>query len=177
MTGRRSVVVAVLLIGLAAGSFALGADPASLSGSWEAEFTYDIQSASVTALDTKFTAVYRLGLFTAQGIAFLKFDAGALVFDTLELTGSFPIGRIEIDSSLMFDPNATTLVDLFDYWRTVSAFDLLGVSFTHTLYLTLPQTASYQAIEARGMVAGVDFTGSVRFDMEQDCSFSDGRRG
>jgi len=165
---RIGLVAIFLLLGASVAAVAGG----TLTGSWDAEVTFNVQSASVSALDTRFTGVYRLGLFTAKGIASLKFDGGTLVFDALELDASFPIGLFDFDSDLMFDPNATSLLDLFDYWRTTTRFDLLGVSFTHILYFTLPQTASYQAIEARGMVAGVAFTGSVRFDMEQDCSFS-----
>ena len=165
---RIGPVVLLVFFGMSAVVAASG----TIAGSWDTELTFNVQSASVTALDTRFTGVYRLGLFTAQGIAFLKFDAGTLVFDSLELDVSFPVGSVEVDSELMFDPNAGNLIDLFDYWRTRIGFDLFGVFFTHTLDITLPQTASYQTIEARGMLVGVDFTGSVRFDMKQDCSFS-----
>jgi len=168
---RTGLLLAVALVA-AFSVFAFGAGSGSISGGWDAGLTFNVQSASVTALDTRFTTVYRIGLFTAQGIAFLKFDGGTLVFDSLELDCSFPIDGIEVDSDLMLDPNAGSLIDLFDYWRTTSGFELLGVSFTHTLYLTLSQTASYQALEGRGTVAGVDFRGYVRLNMEQDCSFS-----
>ncbi|RLE34201.1 hypothetical protein DRJ24_04255 [Candidatus Acetothermia bacterium] len=161
-----------LLLAVALGATALPADSGAISGSWDAGLTFNVQSASVTALDTRFTTVYRVGLFTAKGIAFLKFDRGALAFDSLELDCSFPIEGIEIESDLMFDPNAGSLIDLFDYWRATSAFDLLGVSFIHTLYLTLPQTASYQALVTQGKFGSIDFRGSVRFVMSNDCSFS-----
>ena len=61
--------------------------------------------------------------------------------------------------------------DRFDYWRTVTSFSALGASFTHTLYLTRPQTNSYQILVACGIVGDVTYNNTVRFDMADGGGF------
>lgn len=147
-----------------------------LSGSWNIEVTFDVQSAEFTVFRTRLTEVYRLDRLTIKGIVDLKMKTvGAVktfIFDALRLVTDVTLLGLNISSTLEFDPEATgPAVNMFDYWRTTTDFVFLGVDFAHTLYLTRPQTASYQTIAMQGSLAGVFVSDTLRIELDDDCSF------
>lgn len=143
-----------------------------LSGSWDTSLTFNVQTFGVTAFRTKLTEVYRVGQLTLQGITDWKLDTGGssdLIFDSLRFQADFPLGdAIKVSSTLAFDPEADKL---FDYWRTTTSFSIFDTSFTHTFYLTDPQTDSYQTIVVRGSVGDLRYSNTVTFDMVDGCGF------
>lgn len=147
-----------------------------LSGNWSNEVTFDVQSAEFTAFRTQLTEVYRLGRLTMKGIVDLKMETvGAVktfIFDALRLVTDVTLLGLNISSTLEFDPEAPDpAMNRFDYWRTTTDFAFLGVDFAHTLYLTRPQTASYQTIAMQGSLAGVFVSNTLRIELDDDCSF------
>ena len=146
-----------------------------LSGSWDTEFTFNVQTFGFTAFRTRLTEVYRIGQLVVQGIADWKFDtAGSnnLIFDSLRFQADFPLGEvIKVRSTLAFDPEVANIADMFDYWRTTTSLSAFDISFTHTFYLTRPQTSSYQTLAARGSVGDVTYNNTVTFDMVDGCGF------
>lgn len=146
-----------------------------LSGNWNTEVTFNVQSAEITVFRTQLTEIYRLDRFAVKGIVDLKMETvGAsktFVFDALRVITDVTLGGFAIGSTLEFDPDAPgPSANLFDYWRTTTDFVFLGVDFTHTLYLTRPQTASYQTIAMQGGFNGVSISDTVRIGFDGDCS-------
>ena len=140
-----------------------------LSGSWDTSLTFNVQTFGVTAFRTKLTEVYRIGQFVVKGVANWKFDTSGLIFDSLRFQADFPLGdAIKVSSTLAFDPEVDKL---FDYWRTTTSFSIFDTSFTHTFYLTDPQTDSYQTIVVRGNVGDLRYSNTVTFDMVDGCGF------
>jgi hypothetical protein len=146
-----------------------------LAGAWDAEFAFDVQSSAVTAFDSRLIEVYRVGGLTLKGIA--EFEMGApegaqtIVFESLRFDGSAKIGSFSLDSTVAFDPQAAVAADLFDYLRTSVQAGLFGITFSHVLYFTCPQTDSYQALTLQGSVGGLGFSDTMRFDLDDECGF------
>ncbi len=166
---RKLVVVMIISAGIGAAVFGEGIG--LVSGSWYTALTFNVQSAAVTALDARLTEVYRVDRLTLQGIAVWKFENGEMSFDAVTFKARIPVGKlIDITSTLVFDPNASAPSGVFDYWRTTTRFTLPGISFVHTLYLTEPQTVSYQAITVRGKIGQASVVNVTRFNMNAECS-------
>ena len=147
-----------------------------LSGTWDANLTYDVQSGEFTVFQSSITEVYRIDHLTLSGTAGWKLETQSgsktFVFDVLRFRGDVDIWDINIDTTLEFDPDAAAAGgSLFDYWRTSTTFPLLGLHLGHTLYLTVPQTESYQLITAQGSVGSFGVGTTIRFDLDEDCGF------
>ncbi len=146
-----------------------------LSGSWSMNATWESQSGSFSAFATRLTEVYRIGALTMKGIAGWRMaSAGggrSVIFDSLRLEGDVKLGAMSIASTLAFDPDAPSTADVFDYWRTTVGFVLQGVDLRHTFYLATPVTSSYQTLYARASTGGLNFTNTLRFDVNDECAF------
>lgn len=150
-----------------------------LSGIWETAMTFNAQPAALTAFRTRLTTVYRTvsqaRSLVLQGSAGWKFDAGGgLIFDRLRLRGDLSINGLSVGSMLEFDPEAGSVVDLLDHWRTTTRFVLFDVGLDHTLYLTPSPSTAYQQMVAQGRINGVDITNTLTlgFDAEWGVIFS-----
>jgi len=133
-----------------------------LSGRWTGFITFESQTFSITALRSTLTTVYRLGSFRIQGDTTWLDDS----LSTVVLTASFPLGEMSIRSSLSFDANTA---NLFNYWQTVTQFDLFEISLANTFYLSDIQTSSYNRVVARWEVADISFSSTTTF---AGCDFS-----
>ncbi len=161
---RKLLVVMIISAGI--GAVVFGEGMGSVSGSWYTALTFNVQSAAASALNARLTEVYRVNRLTLQGIAVWKFESGEMDFDAVTFKAGCPMGKvINIESTLVFDPNASAPNGVFDYWRTTTRFTLPGISFVHTLYITEPQTVSYQALTVRGKIGEVSVVNVTRFDM------------
>jgi len=148
-----------------------------LSGSLDFSFTLIPQTASIgfSAFRTRITEVYRIGRLSLQGIAVWKNDIaspGGGVFDALRFEASLPLaewGALQV--TLAFDPKQTDSTNLFDHLRTATSFSVFDISFAHTLFLTKPQTASYQTIVASGSICNLSFRSMTKWEMLAGCSF------
>lgn len=157
------VVVAVALSILSVTAWA----SSNLSGSWKADFTFNVQSSAVSVFHSQLTEVYRVDQLTIEGAALWKYEAGSLSFDSLWFQGRFPLGDlIDVQSRLALDPTASGLLDVFDYWRTTVSFSLLDVALINTFYLTRPQTDSYEQLSATGTVGDLSYRNLLRFNMD-----------
>lgn len=147
-----------------------------LSGAWDAEWTVDVQTAAITAFSQRLTEVYRVGSFVLKGIAeFQMMSSGGpleVLFDALRFESEFGVGAVRAKATVAFDPKKGAGPDLFDYLLTRAGADVFGVSFDHALFLTRPQTESYQTLAISGTVGGVALSGTTRFDLGADCGFA-----
>jgi hypothetical protein len=147
-----------------------------LSGNWSSDITYDVQSGEFTAFRTTFTEVYRIDHLTLSAAVDWKMETQSgsktFVFDRLRFEGDIDLDMFDIDTTLEFDPEAMATSDpVFDYWRTTTGFALLGLQFGHTLYLTKPQTESYQVITMQGAFGGIAVGNTLRIGLDADCNF------
>lgn len=152
-----------------------GRDEAVLAGTWDAEFTFDVQTPAITAFAQRITEVYRIGGLTLKGIAEFGLESPAgtpeVVFDALRFEGDFSLGDLAVDATLAFDPEAESVPTLFDYFTSNEQLRLFGISLAHSLYLTYPQTGSYQVVAVSGAAGELGFADSVRFDLDEECTF------
>lgn len=167
MNALRAILL-MLLIATVTASVGLG--DGLLSGSWTTSGTFNVQSAALSAIDTELTAVYRVNQLTLAGIGTWRMQGGGgIEFDAARFVAKFPVGGIgDVDSSLVFDPNAASLARVFDHWTTTTHGSIAGIGFSHTLYLTEPQTASYQTLVVRGTLGEVEVTSTSRAEMGSD---------
>ncbi len=146
----------------------------SLAGTWDAEFTFNVQSAEITAFSQRLVEAYRIGNATLKVTANFAMespgDGREIVFDALRFEGDALVGDVSVDARLAFDPQGGPL-GWFDYFLTGVEAQLFGVSVNHALYLTTPQTESYQVLSLHGSVGGLDLANSLRLELDDDCSF------
>ena len=149
-----------------------------LSGSLNSSSTLIPQTTSIalSAFRTRITEVYRIGQLSIQGIADWKNDTaspGGGVFDALRFEASLPLAQWgALQATLAFDPKQTDSTNLFDYLRTATSFSVFDIGFAHTLFLTEPQTTSYQTIVVSGSICDLSFRSTTKFEMLAGCSFS-----
>ncbi len=152
-----------------------GEDEGVLAGTWDAEFTFDVQTPAITAFAQRITEVYRIGGLTLKGIAEFGLESPSgtpeVVFDALRFEGDFSLGDLAIDATLAFDPEAESVLTLFDYFTSNEQLRLFGLSLAHSLYLTYPQTGSYQVVAVGGTAGELGFADSLRLDLDEECTF------
>ncbi|MEW5825941.1 MAG: Ig-like domain-containing protein [Candidatus Bipolaricaulota bacterium] len=146
-----------------------------LAGTWDAEFTFNVQSASLVALSQRITEVYRVGGLTLSGTAQFNLESPGgvqtVVFDALRFDSDLRVGDLDARATLAFDPQGASAADLFDYLSTNLSAEFLGVSLAHSLFLTRPQTASYQTLTASAVLLGVSVSSTVRLALDDACGF------
>jgi len=147
-----------------------------LSGNWSVDTTYDVQSGEFTVFRSSMTEVYRIDHFSLAATATWKMETQGgvknYVFDALRFKTDIDLWDLAINSTLEFDPDGPgSGGTLFDYWRTSTSYSLLGLHFGHSMYLTIPQTESYQILTVQGSVGSASVGGTVRFAMDDTCSF------
>ena len=150
-------------------------DEGLLSGSWEANVNFNVQTGEFNVFQTQLTEVYRIDGLTLQGIANIRMETSGgtkeFLFDSLRLVGDLKLDTVNISSTLAFDPKASPPVGgVFDYWRASTSFALLGVNVSQTLYLTNPQTSSYATITTQTTVASASVSNTLRIALDESCS-------
>jgi hypothetical protein len=145
-----------------------------LTGNWTTGVTYNTQTGGFTAFRTQFTEVYRVGMLTLKSVASIQMETQSgsklMVFDSMRFQTDLSLGGIDHTSTVAFDPSAG-VGNLYDYWLSSSRLSLLGIDFTHTLYLPASQTDSYQALAARTRLGAVSIANTIRFSMDASCGF------
>jgi len=78
--------------------------------------------------------------------------------DTLTLYASGPLGNVGLTSSLVFNPSTVSFVS----WQSGASFTLLDLAITDVLYITTPQTSSYNALTLSGTFNDLTFLGTFK---------------
>jgi len=143
-----------------------------LSGSWSTDFTFGLQTSPVTATRTRLQEVYRVGGLTVKGTAMWVMETPGgvktITFDVLRFEADVALGLFDISSTVEFEPDRP---EVFDYWLNRVDFSLEGLSLIHTLYLTTPQTQSYQSLYLSGSAGAFTLSNTTRFEVDEDCGF------
>jgi len=127
----------------------------ALAGRWTSYLTIQGQTFSISGFTSTLTAIYLLDAFRIQGDATWANNA----FSALTFVTSFPLGGATVYSTLSFDPTLPG----FSYWQTTTQLTVLGIGFTHTLYVAKSQTDSYNQLTAVGTIADVSVTSKTKF--------------
>ena len=75
------------------------------------------------------------------------------VFDAFGVQVAGPLGELDLSSTLTLNPDTAS----FESWRSGIAFSILTVDVVDTLFITLPQTASYNQFLVSGNVGDCTF--------------------
>lgn len=133
--------------------------------------------ASAQGANVSFGGRFEFGVITTQSDAFtldvIEFGATLAVdaysatvdatltdteFDTLRLSAAGPLGPLQINSVLSFNPSTLS----FNAWQTGLAFSILEVDFADVFYVTTPPSSSYNQLSASWVVADLSFRSSAR---------------
>jgi len=143
-----------------------------LSGSWDTDFTFGLQTSPVTATRTRLQEVYRVGGLTVTGTAMWVMETPGglrtITFDVLQFEANLALGLFTLASTVEFEPDRPKV---FDYWLNTVRFSLEGLSLVHTLYLTTPQTQSYQSLFFSGSAGAFTLSNTTRFELDADCGY------
>ena len=140
------------MVALSASSGAQGAN-LTFSGLFDVTIT-TTSSTPASLTNTGLTAVLGWGDASAQMNAQLS-DS---VFDTLTLSGSAPLGSIDLDSSFQFNPSTAEFLS----WQSSIAFSLLELAVTGVTRVLSSQTDSYTQWSASGTAGDIGFQSSVK---------------
>ncbi len=130
--------------------------------------------------DTVFSGFseFKLGISPSEGIAvesllltmFLEIDAvtfstravfEGLSFSTFQARGMGDLGEISFNSVISWTPSELE----FDFWQTSLSVDLFGLELRDVLYLTTPQTSSYNQLSWAGSGDIISTRGTWEFDL------------
>jgi len=79
-------------------------------------------------------------------------------FDTLSLSASAPLGGINLNSSLRFNPSTVSFIS----WQSGATFTLLDLAFSNVTSVVDPQTNSYTQWSVTGAANDISFQGSIK---------------
>lgn len=95
------------------------------------------------------TGVLDICTFSAQ----IQAGFTEAVFDRFSIQAAGAVGTIDLSSTLTMNPADGS----FESWQNGVAFSVLTVDFVDTMYITQPQTASYNQFVASGSVGDCSF--------------------
>ncbi|MBU0595539.1 hypothetical protein KJ567_02495 [Candidatus Bipolaricaulota bacterium] len=154
MTIPRSVscrLLAALAIALSvAASAAAQGTPFVFGGLFEATIL-STQTTPVTLKSLSLSTVLGIGEYSVQMDA--RFTNS--LFDTLTFNAAGPFGDVPLSSSLAFNPSTLSFLS----WQTSAALQLLDIAFSNILYITKPQSASYDQLTAAATMGDIVFQG------------------
>ncbi len=133
-------------------AIAQNAEPV-LGGFFETEILVT-QTQSLTVKSISLNAFLKIGDWLTTMDA--KFTDSQ--FDTLTFYTSGALGQLTLNSSLAFNPSTLTFVS----WQSGTAFNLLDLAVSDVLYVTLPQTSSYNLLTLSGTAQGISFQGTFK---------------
>ncbi|MBN1859057.1 hypothetical protein JW848_07630 [Candidatus Bipolaricaulota bacterium] len=87
------------------------------------------------------------------------------VFDQFAVQAAGPLGVLDLSSTLTLNPSGGS----FESWQGGVAFSVLTVDIVDTLYITLPQTASYNQFVASGSVGDCSFQFNTKMSTSPTC--------
>jgi hypothetical protein len=120
------------------------------------ESSISVSKADGTAIDViALNTFLTIEGFTAQLQTAFR-DVG---MDTFSVAANGTLGKIRLNSSLIFDPSTVSFVSL----QGGAAFTLLDLEVTNIVYLGVPQTTSYTQFAVSGTSEGFSAQGTVRF--------------
>jgi len=146
-----------------------------LSGVWDTELAYNVQSGTLSALRTRVTETYRVDKLTLKAIAEWKQDVLPkndpgdpdvldVQFESVKFDGSLRLDWLSLTSTLAFDPTPPqanpAIADFFEYWRATARHSLVGVNFVETFYLGEPGS-SYFTLSAAGDMEWLRWSGTT----------------
>ncbi|MEE8592695.1 MAG: hypothetical protein V3T03_01080 [Candidatus Bipolaricaulota bacterium] len=130
--------------------------------------------------DTAFSGICesRVGISQSEGIAFegltltmfLEIDAMTFSthavfegpsFSTFQIRGMGDLGEISVNSVVSLTPSELE----FDFWQTSLSVDLFGLELRDVLYLTTPQTSSYNQLSWATSGDMISTRGTLEFDL------------
>ena len=79
-------------------------------------------------------------------------------FDALKLYAAGPLGNVDLNSSLIFNPSTLSFVS----WQSGATFTLLDLAVSDVLFVTSPQTSSYNLLTVSMTVNGLSFQGTFK---------------
>jgi len=131
--------------------------PISFSGYLESVATFEQgETDFFSDFDTDLTTIYRHGELEIMA------DSGwsETEWDSLRFRGEAPLGKLDLRSTLDFDPNED---EPFNYWRSVANFYYSEIDFRYTFKLDHDPEDTYHEIEARWSLGDVSFRGRTKF--------------
>ncbi len=112
------------------------------------------QTASVAVKSIALNSVLGIGGWVATADATFTDSQ----FDTLTLYAAGPLGNGGLNTSLVFNPSTLS----FESWQAGASFALLDLAVTDVLYITSPQTSSYNQLTISGTFDGISFQGAFK---------------
>jgi len=102
-----------------------------------------------------------LNTYFAVGDLNLQLDARFTdsEFDALTVLGMTKLGEISLSSSASFNPSTVEFLS----WQSSASFSLLDVAISDVLYITNPQTDSYNQLTVSGTASDIAFQASAKF--------------
>jgi hypothetical protein len=118
--------------------------------------------ATILSTQTEPFALKSMSLSTVLGMGDYSVQMDARftdsLFDTLTFNAAGPFGDVPISSSLVFNPSTLSFLS----WQTSAAIQLQDVAFSNILYITSPQSASYNQLTASASMGDIAFQGVVK---------------
>jgi len=142
---RVGAAIAAFLAVVVSGLLAFGEtaeDPAFAFGGFFEATVETTQTAALTVKGIGFNSVLTLEGWSASVDA--QFSDTSL--DTLRFATSGALGEIGLNSALTFNPSTVSFLS----WQSGASFTLLDLSFSDVLYVTTPQTQSYNQLSISG---------------------------
>lgn len=148
----------IVWFALCVGSAVCVAQQSDLIFSGIFDVTLTTTSTTPVALtSTGLTAVLGWGDASAQ----LSAQLSNAVFDTLTVSGSAPLGPIDLDSSLRFNPSTAEFLS----WQSATAFSILDLSLTGVTRVVHPQSDSYTQWSISGSTGDISLQASVKLGL------------
>ncbi len=125
----------------------------SFSGCLETTILWT-QTSSVTVETISLNSAVGLGDWLASVDA--RFTDSE--FDTLSFFAAGLLGNIQLNTSVAFNPSTLAFVS----WQSGASFSLLDVAISDVLYITSPETSSYNLLSLSGTVEDIALQGTFK---------------
>ena len=137
--------------------FALGANAQEPDLTFSGLFDMTITTTPITPIALTSTAI---NLVLGWGEASAQLDARLSndTFDTLTLSAATPLGGINLNSSLRFNPSTVSFIS----WQSGATFTLLDMSFSNVTSVVDPQSNSYTHWSVSGTASDIGLQGSIK---------------
>ncbi|MBS3736557.1 cadherin-like domain-containing protein [Candidatus Bipolaricaulota bacterium] len=131
--------------------------PVSFSGYWDSYITLTGEDSDYFSdFGTDLTTIYRYADVEWRTDSSWSKDE----LDSVKLRGEAPLGLLEFNSLVDFDPTAA---EPFNYWRTRTDFEFSEIDFRHTFYLDDDSDNTYYRLEGRWSLGSISFSGRTQF--------------
>jgi len=153
--GARGGIPALALLSFIVTSTCCAAQVSDVSFGGFFEVTIaSTQTAPVTLEGVSINAVLSVGGFSAQLNASLT-NTG---FDALNVSANGSLGAVALSSTLSFNPSTLAFLS----WQSGISFSLFELDVSDILYVTTPQTQSYNQFSLSGAAGEISFRAGAR---------------